>query len=52
LKPNLPNSIRIAYVVIGLILLAAPLAATLDLWIRIGAVVVGLLAIITGATGW
>ena len=52
MTPNLPKPFRIAYVVIGIVLLAVPLLSSLDAWIRIGAPIVGLMAVVTGATGW
>lgn len=52
MKPNLGKPMRVSYVVMGAALLAVPLAGGLDLWMRVAAPIVGLLAIVTGATGW
>jgi len=51
MTPNIGKPIRITYVVIGVILLASPLLVTLQPWMRIGALILGALSILGGATG-
>lgn len=52
MTPNLPQPMRIAYFAIGVILVVSPLLLNLHPWIRVGAPIMGVLAIINAATGW
>lgn len=52
MKPNLGRPMRIGYLLIGVLLLIAPLLLTLPSWIRIGAPIMGFFAILNSATGW
>lgn len=49
--PNIGKPLRITYVTFGVILLICWLLVPLQLWMRIGALVLGILSIIGGATG-
>jgi hypothetical protein len=52
MTPNLPKPMRIAYFAIGVILVISPLLLNLHPWIRVGAPIMGVLAILNAATGW
>lgn len=53
MTPNIGKPLRVSYVVIGLILVLLPLLKQgLDTWVKVAAPVVGLMALITGVTGW
>lgn len=52
MTPNLPKPMRIAYFAMGVILVISPLLLNLHPWIRVGAPIMGVLAILNAATGW
>ena len=53
MTPNIGKPLRISYIIIGITLLLLPLMmARLDAWVKFAALIVGLMALITGATGW
>jgi hypothetical protein len=49
---NLGKPMRILYVIVGVAVVVTPLAMDMNLWMKIALPALGLLAIITGATGW
>ena len=50
--PNIGNPMRVGYVVVGAVLMAAPLAVTMEAWPRVALPVLGAVAVVTGAVGW
>ncbi len=51
LKPNMGKAQRIAYVILGLAMMAAPFAIELKGWMRAVVPMLGLVTLVAGAVG-
>ena len=51
-EPNLSNALRVFYVVVGLILIVSSFAMSMEGWIRVVVLILGVLTVGAGATGW
>ena len=51
MTPNIGKPLRITYVAFGAMLLICPLLVTLQPWMRIGTLILGILSVIGGVTG-
>lgn len=51
MRPNIGKPLRIAYVLFGILLCITPLLIPLQPWLRVVAVVLGILTIMGGITG-
>lgn len=49
---NLGKPMRILYAIIGVMLIASPLLGGMKLWMQITLPALGVIAIITAASGW
>ena len=52
LLPNLSRTWRVIYAIVGLALILAPVVYTFSGWERVALPVLGVLSLVTGATGW
>ena len=50
--PNIGKPMRVGYVTIGVVMMAAPLAITMEPWQQVALPILGAVTVVSGAVGW